>query len=236
MLPAGTAFAATAVLRGSVIYRERMALPPGAIVEVKLADVSLADAPAQIIAETRFRARSGPPIRYSLRYDRARIRPRRRYALQARILIEDQLLFINTDHHAVFAGGRDETTILVRRAGGEAPPPAAASPAGRWLAEDIRGGGVIDRLQTVLEIGPDGAVSGSGGCNRIIGRAAIDGNSISFGRVAATQMACAPAAMNQERKFLDALGDVRSWRVDPMRRKLILLDGGRAPILILARM
>jgi putative lipoprotein len=46
-------------------------------------------------------------------------------------------------------------------------------PAGRWLAENIRGGGVIDRLQTILEVGADGAVSGTGGCSVLRGRVII---------------------------------------------------------------
>ena len=109
-------------------------------------------------------------------------------------------------------------------------------PVGRWLAEDIRGGGVIDRLQTILEIAPDGAMSGTGGCNRMMGKASIANDIITFGQIASTQMACTPAAMNQERKFFDALRDVRGWRADPMRRKLILLAADGTPIVVLARM
>lgn len=117
-----------------------------------------------------------------------------------------------------------------------AAQPAATAFAGRWLAEDIRHGGVIDRLQTVLELGADGEVSGSGGCNRITGRAVIAGDGIAFGPLASTKMACAPAAMNQERKFFDALRDVRAWRVDPVRGKLMLLDANSQSIVVLARM
>jgi heat shock protein HslJ len=111
----------------------------------------------------------------------------------------------------------------------------AASPAGRWLAEDIRGGGVIDRLQTVLEIVDDGSIFGTGGCNRMSGKAAISGGRIAFGAIAATKMACAPAAMDQEMKFFAALQDVRAWRVDPARQKLALLDEGGNVVLVFSR-
>lgn len=110
------------------------------------------------------------------------------------------------------------------------------SPVGRWLAEDVDGGGVIDRLQTILEIAEDGAVSGTGGCNRMIGKATIAGNALTFGTIASTQMACTPAAMAQERKFFDALEKVRSWRVDIQRRKLTLLDAQGKPLVVFARM
>lgn len=112
---------------------------------------------------------------------------------------------------------------------------SAVSPAGRWLAEDIRGGGVIDRLQTVLEIVDDGTIFGTGGCNRMSGKATISGDRIAFGAIAATKMACAPAAMDQEMKFFAALQDVRAWRVDPAQQKLALLDEGGNVVLVFSR-
>lgn len=101
----------------------------------------------------------------------------------------------------------------------------AASPAGKWLAEDIDGGGVIDRLQTTLEIRDDGIVTGTGGCNRYAGSATIDGNTIKFLPMASTRMACSTAAMRQEGKFHSTLERVRTWRFDQAQRKLLLLDG-----------
>lgn len=100
----------------------------------------------------------------------------------------------------------------------------AASPQGHWLAEDIGGGGVVDDLQTTLDIAADGTVSGSGGCNRYSGKAEIDGSAIAIGPVAATKMACIAAPMDQETKFFDALDKARSWKIE--NGKLLLLDGG----------
>jgi putative lipoprotein len=104
---------------------------------------------------------------------------------------------------------------------------------GRWLAEDIRRGG--DRVQTTLEINANGAISGTGGCNRFTGRASIAGRRITFGSIASTRMACSPAVMNQEGKFFAALGDVRAWRIDATRRKLQILDGSGNPVIVFAR-
>lgn len=229
------ALAQQARLSGRVVYRERMLLPPGAILEVKLVDVSRADAPSQTIAETRISAGRGSPIAFVLNYDRARITPRRTYALQARIEHEGRLLFINTRRHAMLLNGRDGTTIRVVRVASQSAP-QAASPAGRWLAEDIQGGGVIDRLQSTIEIAADGRASGSGGCNRIGGKAVINGSSISFGAMFSTKMACSPAVMNQEDKFLKALSLARGFRVDPRERKLYLLDATGKVVVRLAAM
>jgi heat shock protein HslJ len=107
---------------------------------------------------------------------------------------------------------------------------------GRWLAEDINGGGVLDRTQTMIELAADGRVTGSGGCNRIFGTAKIEGDTIAFGAMGATRMACPPAVMAQEAKFLDALRDARAWRVDELRRKLSLLDARGRALVVFARM
>lgn len=234
LLPTLPAMADTTVLRGTVNYLERMALPNGATVIVQLADVSRADAPAKIIAEDRITGAKGSPVPYRLSFDHARIDLRHRYALQARIVDGDRLLFITKKHRAVFAGGRNNTRLLVQRVGQE--PLTVTSPAGKWLAEDILGGGVIDRLQTTLEIAADGTVSGHGGCNRYRGRVSITGESISFSPLSSTRMACTSAAMAQEQKFHQALEKTRTFRINAHERKLILRDGNGTTVARLAKM
>ena len=59
-----------------------------------------------------------------------------------------------------------------------------------------------------------GNVSGSGGCNRFHGAATIDGNTITFGPLAATRKMCVPALMDQEQKFFAGLADVKSYRLE----------------------
>lgn len=225
--------AQTTVLRGTVNFHGHGKLPPDATVIVQLVDVSLADTPAKVIAEDRITNATTSPIPYRLAFDQTSIDLRHSYALQARIMDGDRLLFVNVAHHAIFAGGRNNTRIRVRRI--EATP-QQASVAGRWLAEDILGKAVVRGQQTVLEIAPDGVVTGSGGCNRFSGHAHIDGAEITFRALAATKMACAPAAMEQERKFHQALESARSFRIAPNDHRLILLDGAGRPVAKLAAM
>jgi putative lipoprotein len=83
-----------------------------------------------------------------------------------------------------------------------------------WLAEDIQGGGVIDNVQSKVVFEAGGKVTGSGGCNRLFGMAKIAGASLAFGSIGTTRMACAPAVMHQESKFLSALAATRTFRFD----------------------
>ena len=90
-----------------------------------------------------------------------------------------------------------------------------------WRAEQINGSAAAGAT-TSISIAPDGKISGSGGCNRLTGSATITGPSITFGPMASTRMACAPAVMAQERSFLDALAIVRAFHIEDGR--LVLLD------------
>jgi heat shock protein HslJ len=49
-------------VKGTATYRERMALPPGAVLEATLEDVSRADAAAEVIGQTRVEKPGNPPI------------------------------------------------------------------------------------------------------------------------------------------------------------------------------
>ncbi len=115
-LPAGSE-QGKALITGTVVYRERMAVSPRAVVRVSLEDVSRTDVASTQIAETRFLASGGPPYAFALGYDPARIDERHRYSLRATIRLDDRLLFTSTEHIEPFGG--DSIEILVRRAGAD---------------------------------------------------------------------------------------------------------------------
>lgn len=105
---------------------------------------------------------------------------------------------------------------------------------GSWLAEDIAGRGVIDNLQSTLEIRDDGTYGGMAGCNHFTGTFSLSGAKITFGPAASTRKMCVPAVMDQEQKFLAALRTELSWDVEGS--KLILGKSAGAPALTLASM
>ena len=71
---------------GSISYRERIALPPTAQVEVTLADVSLMDAPSKTIARQAFTADGRQvPFAFSMTVDQRQLDPRHSYAVSALI-------------------------------------------------------------------------------------------------------------------------------------------------------
>ncbi|MFN3959566.1 MAG: META domain-containing protein [Parvularculaceae bacterium] len=117
----------------------------------------------------------------------------------------------------------------LRGCGGE---PKSLLVGGEWVVEDINGGGVIDDSHASLLFDDEGRVSGSSSCNRYGASYTLTGEGLAISRAAATLMACAPALMDQERKFFDTLAKVSGFSIDPTGALILTTpDGGR----ILAR-
>ena len=104
---------------GSLTYRERMALPPEAIVTVQLVDVSQADAPASLISEQSFpTAGRQVPLSFVLAFDPAAIDELDTYAVQAMIVVEGTLLFRTTQQYPVITHDNPVTIdVVVQRVG-----------------------------------------------------------------------------------------------------------------------
>lgn len=106
---------------GTISYLQRIALTPDAVVEVKLVDVSRADAPSVTIAEQEIKpAGRQVPIAFELPYDTRRIEDRHQYAVQVRILEGGILRFISTQTYHVLTGGHGNTVkVIVQAVRGE---------------------------------------------------------------------------------------------------------------------
>ncbi|MBC3775198.1 YbaY family lipoprotein [Pseudomonas sp. SWRI99] len=109
-----TAPAGKASLDGEVFYLQRIALPPSATLSVSLQDVSLADAPAVVLAEQKGPVKGQVPLPFHLSYDPAQVQPGHRYSVSARIEVNGELMFITTENHAVQLDGNDPQPLKVR--------------------------------------------------------------------------------------------------------------------------
>jgi putative lipoprotein len=99
------------VLTGTVTYRERIALPPQAVLYVQLVDVTQ-DLPPVIIAEQRIDDPGQPPMAFELPYDPARIEPTHAYEVMARIEVEDEIIFLAPGSDAVLTRGGGDTVAI----------------------------------------------------------------------------------------------------------------------------
>jgi copper homeostasis protein (lipoprotein) len=131
---------ATAQLKGTVTYRERIALTSDAVFEAMLEDVSKADAPAVVVGSVRIDKPGQVPIRFEIPYDPAHIDQSHSYSVRARILVGQQLLFTTDQAYPVLTRGHGkEAQLLLRmvKASKPANKPAQAAPLGSLPASFI---------------------------------------------------------------------------------------------------
>lgn len=107
---------AQVTLTGTAFYLQRIALTPDARLSVRISDVSLADAPASEIASTEIATEGRQvPIPFSLSYDPARIDPRGRYSVSARIVDGGgKLIWITDTHNPLPPAGQTIALRLVQ--------------------------------------------------------------------------------------------------------------------------
>lgn len=83
-----------------------------------------------------------------------------------------------------------------------------------WIGERP----LIDRSHLTITLGEDGRAYGNAGCNHWFASYKLEGESLSFERPGSTRKLCAPALMEQEQRFLDALTEVQRWDVSSIEQ------------------
>lgn len=200
-----------AAIEGTAAYRERIAMPPDAVFEGILEDVTIADAMAREVARTTMAHPPNPPIRFSLTFDPAKIDPRRIYSVRAHILVDGKLWFISDALHPVLTSGAgrkvDIALRMVRRgvreqpqAGGAGKPaPVEVGIFGLQLPATFRGDTPCADCEAIryhLDLWPDQVFH--------LRREWVGKN-----------------------LFRDEVG---KWRIDPPRKALILEGTDKAPL------
>lgn len=237
-LAAGPSAAATATLSGEVTYVERIALPEGSSLRVKLIDLTAPGTPTRVEAEAPIASPGQVPLTFTLNFDDRVISSGHQHALVAEISVGLELWFRNAQPHAVEPLAPDGPITIVANfvgrlvapdePGGEEEEIAAPAPSildVTWRADTIGGTPVLANVESTLSIASDMRAGGRGGCNSYFAQAEVGSESVRFSAVAATRMAClSQEATAQETAFFAALSAARFWRLDGSA--LLLLDGG----------
>ncbi len=89
-------------VKGTLAYRERIALPDNAVVTVTLEDISKADVASEKIAEQTYTTGGKQdPFDFELIYDVNKIKPNNTYNVRATIKVDDKLMFTTDTVHWV---------------------------------------------------------------------------------------------------------------------------------------
>ncbi len=210
---------------GTVAYRERMALPPNALIDIKVQDTSKQDAPARTVAESVFAAEGKQvPIPFQVSYNPADINMAHTYLVRATISVDNKLMFTSTTAYPVLTqGAPTHVTMMLQQA---TATPASGSSAGsasgaklrgtRWVLAEVNGAPAVPGQgeSAHFELHKKEKLTGSTGCNNFAGNYLASEGALQFMPGATTMKMCTPAVAQQEQAFLAALKATTAYTVD----------------------
>lgn len=247
---AGIMTATTEKIGGHVLYREKMLLPPNAVLRISLEDVSKMDIASTVIATTEVLANVAPPYPFTLAYSAAAIDERNQYNLRATISLNEELLFTSTEQLNPFRDTHAPIEItltkiatkkLTQQAQDHHPDTSLAVISVNPLAEltntywkllTVNENSVTMAEQQAKEaylqlVNNDLKVKGFSGCNNFFGSYTLKGNSLSFRPLAATRKVCS-YGIDDELKFMRALEGTRFYSID--EHALTLFNGEKRAV------
>jgi putative lipoprotein len=215
-----------ASIDGAVFFRERIALPRNAQLEVQLLDLSNPSKPVTLLSSGAIRPVGSPPYDFSIPVKMTNLDmdmlKNRSYGLRATIHADGQLMFANEDFVDPASGTPKH--ILVHRIPHQAEEYAAEPLEGpqwglQWLAghESIPTGS-NNRTLDIRFLAEQKRAAGFSGCNRFTGSYTREegdnkAGSLDLGPMAGTRMACAQGQGDIEIKYLEMLNIVTGFQV-----------------------
>lgn len=200
---------------GQALYRERIMLPPESRLEVKVQDVSKADAPAETLAMLARGDLGAPPYAFSFQIPSDQVEAGHRYSVRAAIYHQDQLLFTTDQNHAVLAGEDDSKLMLVMKRVSQEQARASLQNT-YWKLVSLNGNAVEvaeGEREPHLILKQGDRVQGYSGCNQFMGQFSQQDGRLQFGPIAGTMRACMPS-IDYERPFLQLMQGEVSWSVE----------------------
>jgi putative lipoprotein len=205
-----------ATVTGTVSYRERVALPADAVVEISIVDASLADSATKVVASANVPAAGRQvPLTFDIHYDSRSIEQRHLSIIRANIRSGDQLLFASDVVRGVITQGNPtQVDLVLSRVDPTASPTSHDLAGTSWVLTDLNGDGVVADTRVTLEFAANGHATGNGSCNRYFSTVDMSGSSIRFGAVGSTRMACATAVSLQEIKYFQMLESANRFTIE----------------------
>lgn len=203
-------------ITGKVFYLPRIALPPNAVVEVSLVDISRADAPTIALSSQKIVSGGRQvPFPFTLLYDSKQIDARLSYAIQARITVDGELQFVTKTGFPVITNGSPTTVDVKVKPVDRATTDKVMLKNTVWRLEQIQykdGKRLEDTSASkyTVEFMNDGQLSIRADCNRALGRFTENGSSLSIELGPTTLAACPDKSFGQD--YLLALGNASTYR------------------------
>lgn len=128
-------------------------------------------------------------------------------------------------------GASDTQAVADTQAAGDSQAASEALVGTYWKLMTLGGRPVAvadNQREAHLVLGQDGRVSGSTGCNRLMGSYTLQGDTLTFSQLASTRMACPAEMMALEQAWLTTLSDTAHYSISGQR--LVLEDANEQPL------
>lgn len=133
---------------GTVWIRQKVALPPDAVLTVTLSDASLADAPSKVLAQKAVRTEGKQsPFSFVLPFNPADVQPNARILLSAAITVNDKLVFIT-----------DTVQPVINQGGNQSRPDIGSGSANRRACQASGGATTTVPSTSPTQVNPSSAV------------------------------------------------------------------------------
>lgn len=225
-----------AVVTGVALTSERVVLPPEAVFEATLLDLSQPDTPPVVLGRQRSQPAGQPPFAVRIPYPSSRFVPKGRYEVRATVSLEGRVLWTTEQRYPVpqDAAYRHVSLRLLRvlpqMATVEAAVPLAWT---HWRLVELEGETVPRPAEGaaaphLVFHSDEGRILGFGGCNRFLADYALQGARMRVGQVVSNISLCLDSG-GLEGRFFNALAAVESFR--QQGNQLVLRDGEGKPLL-----
>ena len=208
-------------VQGDVSYRERMALPDGAVLWVQLAQVDDQGRTLLILDEYEQRTKGQVPLPFSLAYDGEKLYNEGKYALLARILYQDTSIFASTSPMPLTLPTDMPQHMVLQRpeplsaTAFHAPTPRELT-GKRWELRNLYGAPVErfaeERIPGLSFLPDERRINGHDGCNGLSASYSAAGERVDIGQSAGTLKMCFNG-MDQARALAQAMQEADNWRI-----------------------
>lgn len=216
-------------LRGSVTYRERIALANNSVVTVRLVEMTNQNTTGEMVAETTVNTNGRQvPIQYELLYDNSRIGFQRSYALEAEITTDGKAVFKTEQPRAVQLRGGETGTIQL-----DLVKAGATIVTGKTLSLSKFGTGSIKIGDRAAQFLIRGSVTGETDGNAVVTVSGIDGSTTFSGKLTYIDDSTLRIAVESSGDA-DASGEIEvkysGKRLNSMTATNLLLDGQKVAL------
>lgn len=205
-------------LRGTVTYREKLTLPPDAILTTSLEDISNSEASPITIARKTQSVENAPPYTFVLEFDSTRISTHGNYNLMATIGVNDQIMFGNNRVLEPFMQDAIKPLTVTLQSTSSGALGKLTLTDIFWKVVKVNGQPVEptfkDKKPFIELAAKSNRVRGFAGCNTFGGGFMTDsnGSGLTFDKLYTTRMACADT-MDFEVEFMALLDKVSSYAI-----------------------